>query len=193
MNLLADVGMCHDGFQQRERKVFGVRGGKSHTFDAWHIRDGCDQSCKIPVAESVRIDVLSQECDLLESLLGDPASFLNDSLWIAGTFTSPSVGDHTEAAEVVAASHDGDPGVYPVVSVRYDIVIGFIFRKVDRESLLIQPLFLRVHRVADQHRQLAIGIRAGEHIDQRLNVRQFLFQVLRHTAQDADDQRALLA
>ena len=98
-----------------------------HAFDAWYVRDGCDQSCKIPVAETVRIDVLSQERNLLESLLGDPASFLNDSLWKAGTFTTSSVGDHTEAAEVVAASHDGDPCVHPIVSIRYNIVIGFIF------------------------------------------------------------------
>ena len=70
-------------------------------------------------------------------------------------------------------------------------MIGFIFRKVDREFLLVQTHFLRVHRIADQHRQLAIGIRADEYIDQRLNIRQLLFQVLRHTTQDSHDQRTL--
>src|SRR5580765_8178613 len=137
MNLLTNVGMGCDRLQQWKRKVFRVRGRKSYAFDAGHIRDGCDQSCKIPVAESIRIDVLPQERDLFESLLGNPASFLHDSFWIAGTLPSPSIGDHTEATEVVTASHDGNPGVHPVVSVGYDIVIGFVFRKVDRECLLI--------------------------------------------------------
>lgn len=104
-----------------------MRGGESHAFDAWHVRYGRQQSCKIPVAELVRIDVLPKERDLLESLLGNTASFLDDSFWITGALTPSRVRDHTEAAEIVAASHDGDPGVHPVVSIRYDIVIGFIF------------------------------------------------------------------
>ena len=149
MNLLADIGMCHHGFEQREWKVFGMRGGKPHTLDARYIRHGRDQLRKIPVAEPVGIDVLPQECNLLEPLLSDPLGFLNDPLWIAGTFTASSVGNHTETAEIVTAPHDGDPCVHSVGSVRYHIVIGLIFRQIDCESLLIQPLFLREHRVAD--------------------------------------------
>src|SRR5215467_11441192 len=105
-------------------------GCEPHSFDAGHVCDSRDQSHKIPVAEYVRIDILPQERDLLESLFGDPASFLYDTLRIAGALTPTSVGDHTEAAEVVAASHDGDPGVHPIVSLGYDVVIGFIFRQV---------------------------------------------------------------
>ena len=56
------------------------------------------------------------------------------------------------------------PNSEPVVSVGDDIVIGFIFRKANRKSLPI-PLFLRENCVADQHRQLAVDIRTGEHIE----------------------------
>src|ERR1051326_3287527 len=79
MDLLANVGMGRDGFQQGKRKVFGMGRGESYAIYTRHISDGRDQSCEVPVAVSVRIDVLSQQCDLLESLIGDPASLLDDS------------------------------------------------------------------------------------------------------------------
>ena len=119
-----------------------MRGRESHTVDPRHVRDGCDKSCKIPVAESVGIDVLSKEGDLLESLSAIRRASSNDSLWIPGAFTPARIGDHTETAEVVAASHDGDPGVYPVDFGRVRHRVGFIFRKVHCESLLMHTLFL---------------------------------------------------
>ena len=111
--------------------------------DTWYVRDRRDEACKIPVTEPVGIDVLPQERDLLRSLFGDPAGLLNDPLRIAGPLPPTSVGNHTETAEVVTASHHGDPGVYPVGPVWYDIMIGLIFRKVDGEPLLVYPFFLR--------------------------------------------------
>src|SRR5262245_30299578 len=150
MNMLADVRMGLEGFQQLKRKCVVGCGCEPHAFDAGHVCDGRDQSSKIPVVESVRIDVLPQERDLLESPFGDHASFLHDPLWIAGALTPPSVRDLTETAEVVTAYNDGDPSVHSIGSVWYNIVIRFIFRKVDREFFLIDALFLRDHRVADQ-------------------------------------------
>src|SRR5574341_52471 len=127
MNMFTHVRMPRDSFEQGRREILRVWGCEAHTLDTRHIGDRCEQPRKVPVAIAVRIDILPEEGHLFESLRGDLFSFSNDPFRISRSFPSSGVGYNAKTTEVVASSHDGNPGIHSPVPFGRDIVIGFIF------------------------------------------------------------------
>src|SRR4029079_10517539 len=118
--------------------------------------------------------------------------FFEYALRLPGSFPSTRIRDYAETAKVIAAAHDGDPRVHTRNARRDNVIIGLVFGKVDRQGFHTLALFLSMNGTADQRGQLAIGVRAGQKIYQRLLFCELRFEILRHAAQDADDQRPTL-
>jgi hypothetical protein len=54
----------------------------------------------------IRIDILTQECDLSETLISEISDFVLDGVRWAAPFSSTSKRDDTERAHVVTPSHN---------------------------------------------------------------------------------------
>ena len=138
--------------------------------------------------ESVGIDVLAQKRDLLEAFTGDTGGFVENTVRISRPFTPARIGNHTETAEVVAAAHDGDPGVDAWNARGNDVIVCLILGQIHGQGFQMLILFLGMNRIANQPRQLTIGVWAGQQIDQRLLLGELLLEILCHAAQDTNDQ-----
>lgn len=58
------------------------------------------------VLVEVAVDVLTEERDLLNAIVGEHFDFREDAVYVAAPFPAPCEGDDAEGAHVVAPSHD---------------------------------------------------------------------------------------
>ena len=189
VDVLADFRMAGHGVQQGGRKILGVRRGKAHAFDARHVGHGQHEFREVPIRESVRIHVLPEQRDLLVAVGGQMFDPPEDALRVARPLAPARVGDDAEAAEVVAAAHDGEPGIHALGAFGKNVIVGFVFREVHGQDALGLFVLLCLDRLREQIGQAAIGIRPGQHVHERLGFGQLLFQILGHAAQHAHHHR----
>ena len=64
-----------------------------------------------------------------------------------------------------------------------------IYYEVHGQGFPVLTLFLGMSGTADERRQLSIGVRPRKEVDQRFVLGELFLEVLRHAAEDSDDQR----
>ena len=112
VNHLAQVVVCRNHAQRIVAHVFRMRRGEADT----HGREGLGHPFQQngegdlfrSVVVEVRVDILSQQRHLLETLLLHVANLVEDALQVAAPFASACVGHDTIGTEIVAATHDAD-------------------------------------------------------------------------------------
>src|SRR6188508_1904436 len=192
MDVLTNLGMEDHGLQQRWREILRMRRSKSYALNSGNICYGREETGKVPITRTVGIHVLPQQRHLLETFARYPSRFFENALRLSGSLPSARIRNDAETAKVVAAAHDGDPSVHPRNARGNNVIIRLVFGKVDLQGFHTPALFLSMNGIANQHRQLAIGIWAGQKIYQRLLFSELYLEILRHATQDADDQRPTL-
>ena len=102
------------GLKQLLGGVLGMAGHKANQKISGDGVDPLQQVGKIhvqPQILAVGVDVLAQEGDVLIPLLHQLPHLGEDQLRVTAPLPAPDVGDDAVSAEVVAAVHNGDPGL----------------------------------------------------------------------------------
>ena len=183
MNLPAHVRVMRHHLYEGGRKILGVRGREADAFDSGDIGHVRQELGKRHVFALIGIDVLPKKRDLFVPLSRKGVRFFENPLRGTGPFPPTGIGHHAETAKIITAPHDGNPGVDPGPALRKNRFISFVFRQIHGH----RP-FSAFQGLRQEVRQLSIGIRPREHVDDGVRFHQFLFEILGHTPQDADHQ-----
>ena len=111
--------LCHCGDDVR-RKVLGIGGREADAADAGlpHLPQKLREARPAVEVPAVRVHVLAEEGDLAHAVVHQAGALLHYALHHAALLAAPHVGDYAVGAEVVAARHDGHPGVEGLRPVR---------------------------------------------------------------------------
>ena len=87
----------------------------------------------------VGIYILSQKCDFFKTFIAEEPDFIFDGGSRAAALPAARERDDTEAAHVVTATHNGDPGMQLVLVLPYgyNICVGLIERQLNIHGALI--------------------------------------------------------
>ncbi len=165
--------------------VLGMRRGEPDAQQGRNQRRAPHQLGKVDLAGAVGVDVLPQQGDFAVTVVEKRAHLGQDGLGVAAPLAAAGVGHHAVGAEVVAAAHDGDEGADAVLIQphRGDFGVGLLGGEQH-----VDPLAARLG-LADQARQIAVGIGPGDDVDPGGALDELLSQTLGHAADDADDER----
>ena len=108
MDAFHDVWIFRDDLKHLIREIPRMGGHEAQTRNAQfrdRFQNGREGSPVIEIL-AVRIHVLAEQCDFLESLLHEFAAFFEDVFHIAGAFSSPGIGNDAIGAEFVAPIGD---------------------------------------------------------------------------------------
>mgnify|MGYP002140434928 CR=1 FL=1 len=73
-------------------------------------------------------------------------------LLAAGALAATRVGYDAETTEIVAASHDGDPGIAAAVALGKDVIVGFVFRQIDGQPTARESLLFGIQSIGQEAR-----------------------------------------
>ena len=151
------------------------------------VVDHADQVGKVHVqtqVPAVGVHVLAQKGDLLIPGGHQLLRLGYHVLRPAGPLPPPDVGHHAVGAEVVAAVHDGEPGLHAAVPF-----IGDALRHHAVVLLGGEDAFMLCHHLQQQLREAPQLMGAKDQIHHRVGLLQFLGHVLllHHAAADGDD------
>ena len=179
-----------------------MRSREAHTQIGIHIGDEVHQLGKaddrLPLVLDVAfgvdiplvaVHVLAEQGHLSVALGKQVAGLGHDALRIAAPLPAPGERDDAEAAHVVAAPHDGDEGrhAFVVEADRLNLGVG-LFPAEQRVDRLLPALDL-----IDEARQVAVGVRTDDQVDQLLLLEQLVPQALGHAAEDAHLELGVVA
>ena len=114
MELLGDLLMGGHGVEELVAGIPGMGGHKPQGEFPLQLRDPAQQICKVDIHAqvlAVGVDVLPQDSDFLIARGDQLPALGQDVLRQTAPLPAPDVGDDAVGAEVVAAVHDGDPGL----------------------------------------------------------------------------------
>mmetsp|Transcript_7581 Transcript_7581/g.28576 ORF Transcript_7581/g.28576 Transcript_7581/m.28576 type:complete len:395 (+) Transcript_7581:1253-2437(+) len=145
-----------------------------------------------PALVVVAIHVLPEERDLLDAQLLQLAHFVHNRRRGSRSLPAPRERNNAEAAHVVAAAHDADEGAELRIRLPSSSGLGAILRHADPDrrhvrirllqaELHVHGLIAALHNV-QQPRQVSIGIRPHDQVDQPLLLQQFILEALSHAA-----------
>ena len=192
MYVVADIGLGCYHAQCLVAHVLGMAGGEAHA----HLRHSPCHGLKqlgesgfmsLVIHCAVTVDILSQQCHLLEPTVAQVTAFAQNALHITAALASTGIGYDAVVAEVVASAHDADepPDVYSADALRHDVAIGLGERELHVDGLL-PALHLR-HHIGKRH----IGVGAHHQVGVILLDELFL-DALGHASQHSDDDTASL-
>ena len=111
--------------------ILRVRRGETDTHAREFLCDYLKQLGKsgdvfILVDEAIRIDILTQQDNLLASLVSETVDLIQNTVDGSASLASTSIRDNTVRTEIVAASHDRDISRNTIVSesCRDDVAVG---------------------------------------------------------------------
>ena len=128
--------------------------------------------------------VLPQQRHLAVAVLEKAPHLGDDGLRIAAPLAAPGIGHHAVGTEVVASAHDRHEGAHAVAVETHgsDLGIGLLGREQHVDALAAGL------GLADQARQIAVGVGPGHDIDAVGPFDQLFAQTLGHAADDAHHQ-----
>ena len=135
------------------------------------------QGCEIHIAESVGVDILSQQSDLPEATAAEVFDLGENASRLARTLAAAGIRDNTVAAKVIAATHYADETADTVSGYagRNYIAIGLGSTQLDIDRLMARL------GSSEQSGQIEIGIGARHEIDPMLRDK-FFADALSHAA-----------
>ena len=157
------------GVDQVVRHVVGVAGRVADTIQPRDVRQGVGQPRErrgraVRSLAIIGIDVLSQQCDLTHTLVGEPAGLGQNGGDRPRPLGPARIGHDAEAAEFVAAFLHGQEGRGALDAAGG----GQGVELVDRGEVGPDPFAPRPRRTGQQLGQLVIGLRSDHQIDGRL-------------------------
>src|SRR5690554_5732408 len=171
------------------RHFLGMRGGVAYALYAGYVVDVLQQHGEVgdvvTVAHgaTIGIDVLPQQGDLFDALIGQVGDLYQDVIEGPGNLGAARVRYDTEAAVLAAAFHDGDKGGGPIYASGGHRVEFFDFGKADID--LGTPLCASL---GDQFGQAVQGLRSEDDIDIGRALDDGVAFLAGHAAAYTDDQ-----
>ncbi len=114
VQLLGDLGVLRHGVKELFGGVSGVAGHEADQKVPGELGDLGQQVREVHAAVQVLaigIDVLTQKGDLLAAAVNERLALGQNGLRAAAALPAPDIGDNAIGAEIVAAVHDGYPGL----------------------------------------------------------------------------------
>ncbi len=186
VKILAHLGQGGDLAQDRLAHERWVRGDEADARESVHVVNRFEQVAEVRAtgqALAPAVDGLAEKCHFFDAVAGKPFHFIADLGDRArGLLAAGARHDAVGAAEI-APIHDGHVGA--VARGAHGDIAAQIDRRGevgvdDRRTLAFEPI--------DRRPEFADLARAEDDIDVRCAREQFVFVVLRHTAEHADDQ-----
>ena len=184
--MFTDIGDLGNNLQGLVTHVLGMRGGEAHT----HPRSLCchqaQQLWECRLIALIAVHILSQQRHLLEAAVTQVTNLTKDALHIPGAFTASGIGHNAVMTEVITASHDAykTTQLGTMQTLGHHVLIGL-----GGGQLNIHRFMARLC-LSHQVGQGQIGIGASHQIGTVI-LQQVLLHALGHTAQHANNQRAL--
>src|SRR4051812_3655898 len=165
-----------------------MRGRETQTLDAGHFREVLEQQRQIrcfAIAHlaAIGVYVLTQQGNLLCSLVCEPGNFRKDIVKRPGYFFAPGIGHHAEAAIFAAAFHDGDKRSAALVCCRRQRIELLYFRKRN-----VNLRTAAAPACLDKLRQSMQRLRAEYDIHERRALDNRLSLLARNTTANTDDK-----
>ena len=175
------------GLKQLVGGVLGVRGHESNEKISRNVVDGGQQVREVHglgQVLAIGVHVLAQEGDVFIALLYQAPHLVQDVLRCAGALPAPDIGHDAIGAEVVAAIHDGHPGLDAVLADGGDTLgdgPGLVGHREDASPLGEQGV--------DHLRELPQGVGAEDQVHVAIGLADLLghMLLLHHAAAQTDE------
>lgn len=180
------------GLDQRVGEFQRVRGGIADALDTVDGGDHPQQFGEVGQAAIVgqaaeAVDVLSQQGDFADAVLGQVDHFGDHVVEWSADFLAAGVGHHAEAAVLAAAFHHRDEGG-GAIDPRFRQAVEFL----DFREGHVDLRLARAARGVDHFRQAVQGLRAEDHVDIGRALTDRGAFLAGHAAADADHQVGIL-